>query len=248
MGMFDGLKNEGLEKTQDRLGGFQIHDTDAYDSTIKMAYGIQSAQGAKGVVLEVDLGNGATYRETIYVTNRAGENFYLNPADKTKKVGLPGYVTMNDICLASTETPLDAQVTEEKIVKIWDNDAKAEMPKSVPVLTGLLGKPVTLGLLKVLENKSVKNETTGAYEPIADTREANQIDKVFHTATKLTMVEAEHGNPATFYEKWVAKNKGNVSDKRKIKDGASAGAPRGGSAGAPTAGGAPAGKAKSLFS
>jgi hypothetical protein len=219
MGIFKDLKSDGLEQSQDRLGGFQLFDTDAYESSIKLAYAITSDGGAQGVVFNFDL-NDKEYRETIYITNKQGENFFLNKDDPTKKVPLPGYTTVNDICLMTTDKPLSEQDTEAKMVNVWDNDAKKEVPKSVPVLTELLGQKVTLGILKQLVNKNEKNQSSGKYEPTAETREENVIEKVFHSPTHMTVVEAQNGaTEAKFYDAWVAKNRGQLRDKRKIKDG-----------------------------
>jgi hypothetical protein len=241
MGIFGGLTNEGLEQAQDRIGGFGAIETDIYDMKVTMAYAIESQGGAQGVAFTFDNG-GREYRETVYVTSKKGENFYLNPSDKTKKLPLPGFTVANDICLATTEQPLSAQPTEEKIVNIYDFDQKKEVPKSVQVLVDLIGKPVTLAINKVLENKSEKKGDE--YVPTAETREVNQIDKVFHTETRVTMVEARNQQPAAFYDAWLGRNKGQTRDKRTIKDGSSAGtAGRPGQA--PTAGAAPA--RKSLF-
>jgi hypothetical protein len=143
-------------------------------------------------VFNFDL-NDKEYRETIYITNKQGENFFLNKDDPTKKVPLPGYTTVNDICLMTTDKPLSEQDTEAKMVNVWDNDAKKEVPKSVPVLTELLGQKVTLGILKQLVNKNEKNQSSGKYEPTAETREENVIEKVFHSPTHMTVVEAQNG-------------------------------------------------------
>lgn len=244
MGVFSNLTNDGLEEAQDRLGGFQVYDTDAYDATVKLAYAIQSPGGAHGVVFSFDMPGGREYRETVYVTNKKGENFFFNKDDKTKKVPLPGFTVADDICLMTTEQPLSAQETEEKVVNIWDNDAKKELPKSVQVLTGLLGKPVTLGIVKQLVNKNEK-DGNGEYQPTAETREENVIEKVFHTATKLSAVEARNGKTeAAFFQTWVDRNRGNVRDRRTIKggEGGQAGRP-----GAPQAGGGAQAPTKSLF-
>lgn len=239
MGLFSNLTNEGLEDAQDRIGGFAPVETDAYDTKITLAYAGQSQGGAHNVTVVGELPNGREYRETIYVTNKQGENFYLNKDDKTKKVPLPGFTTVDDICLAATETPLAEQETEEKIVNIWDPEAKKEMPKSVPVLTALLGKTVTLGIVKQVVNKQEK-DGSGNYQPIADTREENVIEKVFHTETKKTMVEARNGQEASFYNQWVDRNRGKTRDRTTIRGGSA------GTAGAPTSGGAKA-PTKSLF-
>lgn len=247
MSLFGELKTEGLEESTDRLGGFGPLETDVYTGPIKVAYAGASAGGARNVTFIVDH-NGKEYRETIYVTNKAGENFFLNKDDKTKKVALPGFTIVDEICLATTGLSLSEQESEEKVVKIWDSEAKKELPKSVPVLTGLTGKVISLGIIKTLENKSAK--VGDKYEATAETREVNSIDKVFNTETRLTVTEARNGvETAAFWDAWVKRNKGVTRDKRSIKDGVAgvAGRPgKGAPSGPPQASGAAPAR-KSLF-
>ena len=247
MSLFGNLKSDGLEETQDRLGGYSPLDTDIYTGKIKMAYADKSDGGAQNVNLVVDLG-GKEYRETIYITNKKGENFFLNKDDKTKKVPLPGFTVIDDICLCTTEKPLADQDVEDKVVRLYDRESKKELPKSVPVLVELLGKEVSLAIVRQLENKQEK-DGSGTYQPTAETRESNVITKVFHTASRMTMVEARQGNETgTFWDSWLERNKGQISDKRTIKDG-QAGAPKGAAAARPqpTPTGSAAPERKSLF-
>ena len=252
MGLFSNLKTDGLEESQDRLGGYQVFPTDAYKATVKMAYAGSAASGAMFVALTLALEGGKEYNQTIYITNKKGENFFLNPQDQSKKVPLPGFTLIDDLCLVTTEKPLSDQTTEEKVIKIYDYDSKKDVPTNVPVLVDLLGKEAIFGIINVLENKSVKSDATGEYEPTADTREINDIEKIFHAEMKITVVEAKQGatQPA-FYEAWVAKNKGVQRDKRKIKDGqggsgqVKSGKP--GSNNAPTSGGETKASTKPLF-
>ena len=251
MSVFGNLTNDGLEETNDRLGGFNVRDTDAYEATIKVAYAGQSAGGARNVTVVVELPDGE-YSETIYVTNKKGENWFLNQNDKSKKVPLPGFTTIDDICLVTTGKPLSEQDSEEKVVKVYDYDEKKELPKSVPVLTELTGKPVILGILKSVVDKNVKNDSTGEYEPSGETREENTIEKVFHHPSKVTVVEAREAQKAgrdaeaVFYDKWVEKNKGVTRNKAKgaSGNGGNSGRPGGG---APQAGGGQQKKTNSLF-
>lgn len=239
--LFGNLTNEGLEESQDRLGGYQPFDSDAYVGKIKAAYAGKSDSGALNVSLIVDV-DGREYRETIYVTNRKGQNFFLNKQDNTKKVPLPGFTIIEDICLITTGAPLSEQGTEEKVINLYDRDLGREAPKAVQMLTGLLGKEVGLGILRILENKSEKKGDE--YVATAAERTVNAIDKVFHPELRFTVAEARAGKETPeFMDKWVERNKGQVIDKRQIKDG-QAGVPAGGP---PKAGAAPAGERKSLF-
>jgi hypothetical protein len=240
--IFSGLTTEGLEETEDRLGGYTVYPSAIYNAVIKMAYAGKATSGAHFVAFEFDLGGGQTYRETCYFTNKKGENFWINEAKK--KVPLPGFTMIDDICLLTTEQPLASQNTEDKMVKVYDSEAKKEVPKSVPVLMDLIGKPISLGILKQLESKNAKN-AAGEYVATGETRDTNIIDKAFHTDTKLTVVEARAGKDAgEFWDKWLEKNKDVVRDRRAKTGGASGGAGRP-VGGPPVAGGGT--ERKSLF-
>jgi hypothetical protein len=223
--MFNTMTNDGHEKTEDRLGGFSRLETDIYEGTVKVAYGSKSDGGATAVNLIIDM-NGTEHRETIWVTNKQGETFFFNKTDPTKKVSLPGFTTINDLCLVAAGMPLSGVTTEEKVVKVYDFEARAEVPKSVPVIMELVGKKALFAVLKVIEN--VNEKRGDEYVATAKTRELNQIDKVFDLATKATVAEAmaahETGKPleVSFHDKWLERNKGKERDKRSIKDGAAA--------------------------
>lgn len=223
MGLFNNLTNDGLEETQDRSGSFTPLDSDIYTGKIKVAYAGASEGGAQNVNLILEDIGGREYRETIYITNKQGQN-YFHPKDKdkkpdtSKKVPLPGFTVIDDMCLVTDGKPLSEQDSEEKVINVYDFDLKREAPKAVQVLTGLTGKTVSIGVVRQLENKSQKEGDK--YVPIADTRETNFIDKVFHTETKMTVVEARNGaEEAIFWDTWLKANKGQTRDKRTIKDG-----------------------------
>lgn len=218
MSLFGNLKSDGLEEAQDRLGGFSRLETDAYKGVIKVAYAGKSPGGAQNVTLVVSI-DGKDYNETIYVTNKKGENWFLNKDDNSKKVPLPGFTTLNNICLVTTGAELADQPTEDKIVNVYDPDQKKEMPKSVPVLVDLLGKEVILGIVKQLEDKSEKQGDK--YVPITGPgRETNFIDVVAEAESRATVYEAQKATKnqtaleATFLDAWVAKNKGVTRDRR----------------------------------
>lgn len=244
-GIFGNLTNDGLEESQDRLGGFSPLETDVYTGVIKALYAGESSGGAMSVSLIAEMG-GKEYRETFYVTNKKKQNFFYNKDDNTKKVPLPGFTIVDDICLITTGKPLAEQESEEKVINIYDYDQKKEMPKAVPMLTGVIGQKISLGIVKQLENKNAKQGDE--YVATAETREINVVDKVFHPELKLTVAEARNGVDAAdakFQDAWVERNKGQTRDKRTIKEGAgNTGAPPKSGA-APTAGNAA--PRKSLF-
>ena len=215
MGLFDQLTTNGLEEAQDRTGsGIQPLESDIYEATIVAPYVTHSASGAMAINLIAKIGE-REYRETFYVTNREGKNYYLN--QNNKKCPLPGFTIVNDLCLIGSEQPLSEQTTEDKVLKLYDFESKSEVNKTVPVITSLIGKKVALGILKRIENKRVKEGDT--YVDSAETRTYNAVDKIFHPELHVTVAEAMHNKDAAFWDKWLEVNKGKTQDRRKIKDG-----------------------------
>ncbi len=215
MSLLGGLnKDESIERSADSVG-FSALESDVYQGTIKQAYGIESDGGAKGIALELDL-DGRTYKETIYFTSgkEKGQKPYYETKNG-KKVFLPGYQTLDDLCAVTTEQYLASQETEEKKVKVYNRDANKELPTDVEVLVDLIGKKVQVGIIKTLENKWVKGVKT------SDTVEKNSIDKVFNedgfTLNEL-LAEAEE---AEFINTWLDKNKGVTKDNSKSVAGSS---------------------------
>jgi hypothetical protein len=242
-----------VEQAEDRLGGFSVHETDAYPATIKNAFLSKSAGGAEAINFEFDLGGGKLFSPQVWFTNKAGEFTFQqkdrskNPVkndDGTPKLSyLPGYTILNDVCLVASGmsfTDEDFSI-EEKMVSVYDSDQKKKVPKSMMVLTDLLGKKVGLLINKVMENKSVKSGND--YVPTAETRDVNEIAKVFDLESQRTVLEATNAQkaekagdnvqPPMYVAAWLEKNKGKTQDKRTIKDGSA------GTAGRPTAAGGP---------
>ena len=238
--MFNTMTTDGMEQQEDRLGGFSVKESGIYTGKIKAAYAGKSKGGAISVSIIVDL-SGSEYRETIYITNKKGENFFTSPDNK--KVPLPGFSVINDICLMTSGEPLSAQETEEKVINLYDYDAKKELPTKVDMLTGLIGHEISLGILKTIEDKNV-DDGTGKWVASGETREVNSTNKVFHTETKMTSAEALNGaEEAKFWDSWAEKNTGKTINKAK---GAAAGGTGGKPVQRPTAGSGAA-PAKSLF-
>lgn len=237
---FGKLSQDGLEKTGDVLGGGGTVESGVYSGTIKLAYAGKSAGGAQSLTVHVDIG-GREHRETIYVTSKLGNNYYEKD---NKKIPLPGFTTANDLALLSTGQALSEQDIEERVVKLYDFDAKAELPTKVQAVVSLHGKEIKLGILKQIVDKNQKNDA-GDYVPTGETREENVIDKVFHAETGKTVSEFVNKiAEAEFLPKWEEKNKGNTRNKAKGAAGKTGAPGR-----APSAGGsAPAaGSSKSLF-
>lgn len=198
-----------------------------YSTTVSMAYGIKSAGGAQGLVLSLLTADKKEIRQTLWVssgTAKGGANFYI---DKNgEKQFLPGFIHANALTLLTTGKELSALPTEIKVIKLYSPEAKAEVPTKVEVLVDLLGKEILVGLIKQTVDKTKKNDSTGVYEATGETRDENEIDKLFRAKDRMTTSEIRaQVEEASFVNTWEAKFTGTVKNKAKGASG-TAGAPK----------------------
>lgn len=217
---FANMSTDGFEKTEDRLGGgYQPLESGIYDADIQLVYlGKAQNSQARSVTVHAKI-DGKDYRETFWVTNKKDENFYTKDG---KKYPLPGFVTFDELCLMATGRGPANQDYEEKVVKLYDFQAKAEVNTNVTAVTSLHGKKVKLAIWKVKEDKTTKQGNE--YVPTGEFRFVNEIDKVFHFDSKRTTNEFRENKQATFHDKWAEKNTGELRDKSTGRQG-NAGAP-----------------------
>ena len=188
-------------------------DSGVYQGTIKNAFIGKSSGGATSVSLEVKLDSGKTIFETIYVTNREGNNTY----EKDGVIGyLPGFLTVNQIALFATGKDLYElePEMEERIVKQYDSKAGKQVDKPAMVIVPLLEQPILVAIKEVRENKTKAGDGNKRIT-LADERVYNTIDKVFHPSTFHTQAELEQDKEATYLESWKKDNEGKLDDRYK---------------------------------
>lgn len=215
--LFKNLTTDKLEASEDRLGGnYDPVPTGIYEATIKLAYaGEASGSKAASITVIAELENKKELRETIWITNRDGDNFYFDKEDKSKKVPLPGFTTIEDLCLLTTGEGLSDQDTEEKVVKIYNSTERKEVPTPVQVLSGVMGKKVKIAVLRQIVDKQKKNDA-GVYENTGETRTENTIDKIFDVESGRTVNEFRHEiDTPEFMEAWDTKNTGKDRNRSK---------------------------------
>lgn len=232
--LFGNLNTDGMEQVEDRLGGGRtLLDTGIYeDKRVKLAFAGQFDSKAQYITIIFDI-DGVELEITETITNKQGENFYTKDGKKNQ---LPGFATINDICLTVTGEELSDQDTEERQIEVWSYEDKKKVRQARQVLVDLIGKPVSLAVRKVKKNKQKKNDK-GDYVDIADEITVNDVVKTFHVESRRTVAEIKAGkDEAKFIDEWAEKWAGKEIDQRKIKDGkggdSSAGAPPKSSGGA----------------
>lgn len=227
-----------VEVEEDFMGGGGVMDTDIYKAKIKTAYiGKAANSKAQNVTLLLDV-NGREVRSQIWVSNKAGEVTYKDKQTKEDK-NLPGFNQINSLCLLVAGKPLGEMDVEELTVKLYDYDAKKEVPQAVDCFTELHGEYINIALQRQIVDKTAKNDATGEYDPTGETRDQNEVVKFFAADKLVTISEAaefikslgenfddtvENGHllkaiskmsdeAGNYADKWLERNKGQTYDK-----------------------------------
>ena len=197
-------------------GGNRILDSGLYLCTVETAYITKATSGALGLVVNFKTEDGRDLRQTFWLTSGSAKgckNYYEKNGEKHY---LPGFIMANSLSLLTTGMEINQLETEKKVIPLYNPEAKAEVPTKVDMVMDLLGKEILAGVLKVIVDKTKKNEATGIYEPTGETREENEVDKFFRVRDKMTTAEIRAQAPeATFYKVWAEKWTGKVKEKAK---------------------------------
>lgn len=179
-------EDSGVEDDFLRSGG--ALDTDIYLATIKAAFTMKAQKSkALSVVVMLDFG-GREVRSQVWTTNKTGGITYKDK-DTGKDKNLPGYNQMNTLALMLTGKGLGDLDVEEKILKLYDFDAKKELPQAVDCFVELHGMKVNVALQKQIVDKTKLNDATNEYDPTGEVREINEVIKYFPEDKLVTMSE-----------------------------------------------------------
>jgi hypothetical protein len=216
-----------VEQEQDRIGsGKYTLDTGIYDMVIKLAYLSQSKGGATAVNFTFETKDGKSLRQTIYITNKKGETFYIGKSGNNagKKVALPGYLEVNSICQASVGKSLEEvyKSVAKKKIKIRDFSQKIDVLTEVDMLMDLVAPSakIILGIQECKVNKQVQN-SQGIWIDGPEEQVINEIHKVYHPG-RLTAKEVETKVSTPEYATaWLEKYEGQLIDRYKPVAGSS---------------------------
>lgn len=236
--VFAGKKIAKETIDEDYVGSGGVFDTDIYQAKIKTAYiGKAQASEARNITLLLDIG-GRELRSQTWVSNKNGDVTYKDKQTGEMK-NLPGYNQMNSVALLIAGKNLGDLDTEEMVVKIYDFDAKKELPQSVTCFTELHGETINVAVQRQTVDKTKKNDSTGDYDPTGETRDQNEIVKFFAADKLVTISEVaefikslgesfddvvDNGHllkairkvpeeAGQYADKWLTRNKGQTYDK-----------------------------------
>lgn len=225
--------DSSIADEKDSVGGGGVLESGIYAAKVAMAYLSKASSGALGLVLTLKTESGKDVKQTLWMTSgeaKGCKNYYEKDGEKHY---LPGFLHANSLALLTVGKEISQLETETKVVNVYSAEAKAEVPTKVEVLMDLLNKDIIVGLIKQTVDKTKKNDV-GVYEPTGETRDENDIDKMFRASDRMTTAEIRaQADTATFIDTWSAKWTGQTKNKAKGATG-TAGAPKA-AAGAPAA-------------
>jgi hypothetical protein len=198
------------QPSTDTLGGGFILNSGLYPMTIDLAYLGETEKGAKSVTLHFKTADGSkkNFRNTIYLTSGKAKGqlyYYLGGKNKDKKIILPDRQKAEQLSQITTGKEFSDLSTELKTVKLWNFDAKAEVPTEVKVVTELLGKQILLGIRKIHQNKSVQ-DANGKWEDGPEEQTINDLHRVYFP-DGLSVDEKNKGvTTPTFVKTWEGKH------------------------------------------
>jgi hypothetical protein len=204
-----------IEEEKDSVGSAGALESGLYNATVALAYITKSQGGAMGLVLNLKTSAGREIRQTLWMTSgtaKGGKNYYEKDGEKHY---LPGFNHANSLALLTCGTEISAMETEVKVVNVYSAEAKSEVPTKVDMLMDLIGKEIIVGLIKQTVDKTKKNDA-GVYEPTGETRDENEIDKLFRAKDRMTTAEIRaQAETAGFIDTWDAKWSGKTRDRVK---------------------------------
>jgi hypothetical protein len=227
MNMFANLKtDDSIQNETDSVGSSGPLDSNIYKATVNMAYAITSKGGAQGIVLTLKTETGRELRQTLWISSgkEKGCLNYYETKDGDRKY-LPGFLLFQSISLLTKGVEITDLDIQEKVVNIYNVEAKKEVPTSVPVIMDLLDQEVYTAVIKQTVDKNVKNPNFDESKPShktdnpmyianGETRDENEIDKFFRASDKMTTAEIRAGaEEAVFFDTWLGKWEGQTKDK-----------------------------------
>ena len=242
MSILSSLKtDDSIQEDKDVLGGgYKPLESGLYDLTIESAYVSTADSGAIALNLVAKTDTQQTVRQQFWMTSGKAKGLknYYEDANGNRKY-LPGFTAANNLCLLTVGKEIGDLEPEEKVINLYDYQAQKELPTKVQMIVELIGQEFTAGILKQVVDKNVK-DGNGNYVPSGETREENEIAKIFRKRDGMTVAEIKaQAEEAVFKDQWEAKNTGVTINKAKGLSGA---------AGVPTPAASAPKPAKSLFS
>ncbi len=227
-----------IEEEKDSLGGGGAWDTGVYPLTCEYMYVDKTTSGALMVFGSFkDESSKRTIRFSECVMSKASGTLKSTYTDKktNEEKLLPGYTKVLSLAhiLGLSVKDLSTLDCEERTLKLYDFDAKEEVPQEKMVFTDFVGGKLQAAIYRKTTTVKKKDDAGKYSISTAETRDENEFTKFFDESG-YTLKELKDSTPAKFKDEWATAHTG------KIKDARDKNAPKGdGANGASTAGAPP---------
>ena len=201
-----------VEQETDSVGFSGVQDSGLYPGIVTMAYVQEASSKALGLVLHIKGDNDKEIRGTLWMTSgldKGRKNYYEKNG---KKFYLPGFILANSLAVLTTGKEIGNLVTVSKVVNVYSTELRKETPTSVMVFDDIIGKRITVGVIKQVVDKT-KKDGNNKYQPTGETREENEIEKFFRDGDNETTIEIAAKSEPTFHKTWADKHVGTVRNK-----------------------------------
>lgn len=157
MGLFDNVNvqtaaPEEVEVQEERVGGGAKVESGCYEAIIKMANLTESQGGAIGVKLSLETEDGISLTMTEYITSGTEKGVKTYYEKDGKKFDLPGYAKIKGLNYLLNNVDGEPTNVEEREIKEYDYEAKAEITVRRRVILDFIGKPIGICLAVVNED------------------------------------------------------------------------------------------------
>ena len=195
--------DEGVESNEDFMpGGNFVLNTGMYPMVVDMAYLGESTGGAVSVTIHLkEVGGKRQHRETFYVTSGKAKGRKNTYEKNGVKHLLPGMESVNQLATITTGKALPGLTPEEKTIKVWNFEARKELPTKVPALTEMIGGTVLAAITKTAENK--RQLVAGEYIDTNEKREFNEVGKFLHDDRYSVAEKIGSATETGYYTRWT---------------------------------------------
>ena len=134
---------EDIADERDSVGGGGVLDSNLYEMEIEYAYLTKSEGGALALNLRLKTEDGREIRSQQWMTSGTAKgcvNYYTDR--QGNKQYLPGFNMANAAALLTTGKEISQLSTEQKVITLYNSEAKAEVPTKVDMIPELLGKKI----------------------------------------------------------------------------------------------------------
>ena len=216
--LMEGLgTDDSIENEKNSLGGGGfILESGLVDLEILAAFLTLTDAGAKCFNLHAKNEDGITLKERFYMTSNK-EKGQKNYSEKNgKKRYLRGFNQANGVALLCMKMNLADLKLQKKLVEMWSFEEGGMENVSVPMFVDLVGKIITVGVLKKIEDKKKNVAAQGEkadWQPTGEVKTINVMDKFFRAKDGLTVadIRAKEKEP-TFRNDWDDKWTGVTQD------------------------------------